>query len=333
MPATIREIAGDCGSRRLRRRQDSEVWSMEGAVAGALAASAEGRVLRLRDGRRLGYAEYGQASGRPLVALHGTPGSRLMLRVADEPARRLGIRLIAPDRPGFGLSDPKPGRRLVDWPDDLAELADALGLARFALVGISGGGPYASACAHRIPGRLTSVGIVSGLGPVSERGALASLGREHRLVFTLARRAPWLLRGLAAFAHWRWQNHPETLLDRLRARLPAVDQAIMGRPEVGASLVVGFREAFRRGGQAAAQELHLFAEPWGFRLEEVSLPVRLWHGDADTIVPVGMAQALARALQHCRLEIRPGAGHYWFFDQIPMLLRALCFAPGDQGQL
>ena len=173
--------------------------------------------------------------------------------------------------------------------------------------------------------RLTRVGIVSGLGPLCERGALESLDREHRLLITFARRAPWLLRAMAALARWRWQNHPETLLARIGARMPAVDQAIIGRPEVQANLVLSFREAFRRGGQAAAQELHLFAEPWGFRLEDVSLPVRLWHGDADTVVPVGMAHRQARALQRCRLEIRPGAGHYWFFDQIPMLLRALCF--------
>ena len=288
------------------------------------SASREDQVLRLRDGRQLGYAEYGLGSGRPLVALHGTPGSRLMLRVADEQARRLGIRLIAPDRPGFGLSDPKPGRRLLDWPDDLAELADALGIARFALVGISGGGPYVGACARLIPTRLASVGIVSGLGPLADPSILRSLDRGHRLAIGLARRAPWLLRAVGGFARWRWNNHPETLLARIRARMPAVDQAIIGRPEVGANLVTSFREAFRRGGAAAAQEFHLFAEPWGFRLEDVSLPVRLWHGDADTVVPVGMAHMQARALQRCRLEIRPGAGHYWFFDQIPMLLRSLC---------
>ena len=298
-------------------------------LAATGAASSEDQVLRLRDGRDLGYADYGLASGRPLVALHGTPGSRLMLRVADEPARRLGIRLIAPDRPGFGLSDPKPGRRLVDWPDDLTELADGLEIGRFALVGISGGGPYASVCARRMPARLATVGIVSGLGPLADPRLLRSLDRGHRLAIGLARRAPWLLRAATGLLGWRWNNHPDSLFARFCARMPAVDQAILGRPEVRANLVTSFREAFRRGGQAAAQELHLFSEPWGFRLEDVSLPVRLWHGDADTVVPVGMAQMQARALQHGRLEIRKGAGHYWFFDQIPMLLRALCFPAGD----
>jgi pimeloyl-ACP methyl ester carboxylesterase len=300
-----------------------------GVVVVAGRTSTEDRVLRLRDGRQLGYAEYGDRAGRPLIALHGTPGSRLMLRVADEQARRLGIHLIAPDRPGFGLSDPKPGRRLLDWPDDLAELADALGIGRFALVGISGGGPYAGACARRLPVRLASVGIVSGLGPLSDPAILRGLKREHRLSIGLARNAPWLLHALAALARRRWNNHPETLFARLRTRMPAVDQAIIGRPEVQANLVLSFREAFRRGGRAVAEELHLFTHPWGFRLEEVSVPVRLWHGDADTVVPVGMAHLQARALPQSRLEIRKGAGHYWFFDHIEMLLRAVSFPTGD----
>jgi pimeloyl-ACP methyl ester carboxylesterase len=109
----------------------------------------------------------------------------------------------------------------------------------------------------------------------------------------------------------------------------SVDQAIIGRPELQANLVASFREAYRRGGRAAAQEFHVLAQPWGFRLEEVAVPVRLWHGDADTVVPVGMAHVQARALPCSRLEIRPGAGHYWFFDQIEMLLRTLCFPAAD----
>jgi pimeloyl-ACP methyl ester carboxylesterase len=111
--------------------------------------------------------------------------------------------------------------------------------------------------------------------------------------------------------------------------MPAVDQAIIGRPEIRANLATSFREAFRRGGRAVAQEFHPLAQPWGFRLEEVAVPVRLWHGDADTVVPVGMAHVQACALPHGSLEIRPGAGHYWFFDQIEMLLRALCCPTGD----
>lgn len=291
--------------------------------AAADPEDAEGRVVRLGDGRRLGYADYGRGDGRPLIAFHGTPGSRLMLRIARQPARRLGIRLIAPDRPGFGLSDPLPGRRLPDWADDVAALADALAIERFAVVGISGGGPYAIACAYRMPTRLTAVGVVSGLGPLSGAALVRRLGPRYRVALALARHAPWLLRGLTLAARRGWERRPDRLFERLRARMPAADRAIVARPEARAALMIAFREAFRDGGRALAEELRVFARPWGFELAAVEVPVRLWHGDADAVVPLAVARALAAALPHGRLEIRAGAGHYWFFEHIDMLLEAV----------
>src|SRR3954465_14232198 len=124
------------------------------------------RTIRLRDGRRLGYAEWGGLGGPPVLYFHGWPGSRLEGRLADEAARGEGVRLIALDRPGMGLSDYQPRRRLVDWPDDVLQLATALGLERFAVLGISGGGPYAAVCAWKLPEQLTRAEIVSSLAPL-----------------------------------------------------------------------------------------------------------------------------------------------------------------------
>jgi pimeloyl-ACP methyl ester carboxylesterase len=124
-----------------------------------------GKPIRLPDGRLLDYAEWGDPSGQPLIYCHSFPGSRAEGRLGDQPAKHAGVRVIAPDRPGMGLSDFQPGRALVDWPDDVGHLADALGLERFAVLGISGGSPYAAVCAWRLPQRLTDVGIVSGIGP------------------------------------------------------------------------------------------------------------------------------------------------------------------------
>src|SRR5438046_6812360 len=128
--------------------------------------SDEVRQLRLRDGRRLGYCEHGVRAGKPILYFHGWPGSRIEAQLAAPAARRYNARLIAVDRPGFGMSDFKAHRTLLDWPADVAELADTLGLDRFAVAGVSGGGPYALACARRIPDRLTSVIVVCGLGPM-----------------------------------------------------------------------------------------------------------------------------------------------------------------------
>lgn len=282
----------------------------------------EDQTLRLRDGRLLGYAAYGTAAGHPVVAFHGTPGSRLMLRVADPPARRLGVRLIVPDRPGYGLSSPQPGRQIADWPDDVRELADALGLERFAVAGISGGGPYVAACAWKMPERLTVAAIVSGMGPVvGEIGE--ALDRRHRLAFATMRKAPPLLHLVMATASLGWRRLPERLIDALHAFMPPADQVIVARPEVRASLLAGLREGFRQGGRGATDELRLFVGPWGFRLEDIRAPVRLWHGEADDLVPCAMGRYVAGAIPGCRAEFIKGAGHYWVFDHIEELLQAL----------
>jgi pimeloyl-ACP methyl ester carboxylesterase len=287
----------------------------------------EDRVLRLPDGRRLGFAEYGASAGAPILVLHGTPGSRLMVRVTDQPARRQGLRVIAPDRPGFGLSDPRPGRGLLDWPDDATALADFLGIERFAVAGISGGGPYALACALRVPERLTVAGVISGMGPpVGE--VRAGLGRRHRAGFATMRGAPPLLRAIMAVARLGWDRAPERLMDAIHGLLPEGDKAIVARPEVRDSLMAGLREAFRQGGRGAADELLLFVRPWGFRLEDIRAPVRLWHGEADTIVPAIMGRHVASAIPGCRAELIPGAGHYWAFEHVEELLRALTVGGG-----
>ena len=149
--------------------------------------SKEDNVLRLTDGRRLGYAEYGDPDGWPLMFFHGTPGSRVMARFAASRAREMGVRLIAPERPGFGLSDVQPQRRLLDWVEDIRELADALSLDRFAVAGVSGGGPYVAACAWKMGKRLVAAGIVSGLAPADR--VRRELSWLHRLSAVLVRRA------------------------------------------------------------------------------------------------------------------------------------------------
>src|SRR5918996_4665095 len=152
------------------------------------------RTIRLRDGRRLGFAEWGDAGGRPLLYFHGWPGSRVEGRLADETARSRRIRMIAVDRPGMGRSDFPPRRTLVDWPDDVVEVAAAVALDRFAVLGISGGGPYAAACAWKLSDRLTRAGLVSCLTPLDVPGATAGMGRRNRLSFQLVGRVAILRR-------------------------------------------------------------------------------------------------------------------------------------------
>ena len=166
----------------------------------SLAGSAEGHrsenlTLRLRDGRRLGYAEYGAPGGRPILVFR-QPWRAAQARVAHAAALARGIRIIAPDRPGQGLSTGRRGRAIADWPDDVGELADGLGLARFAVVGISGGGPYAAACAWRLPGRVSCAEIISGVVPGAGPDLASDLRRRGLGLLNLVLDTPWLMRAV-----------------------------------------------------------------------------------------------------------------------------------------
>jgi pimeloyl-ACP methyl ester carboxylesterase len=280
--------------------------------------------IRLPDGRRLGFAEYGAADGRPLLFFHGTPGARLLARVAHEVALSRNVRLIVPERPGFGRSDFQAGRRIAHWPDDVAVLADALGLDRFAVAGVSGGGPYALACAWRLPDRIPVVGIVSGMVPLDDPASAAALPRRERQVFALLRRAPWLARALAAAAVPVARRYPDRTFDLVAARAPAPDRALLQQPEIRAGLIGDMREALRAGAHGALHELELFGRAWGFRLADVQVPVVLWHGEADAQVPVAIARRLAREIPTCRARFLADAGHFWLLDHYEEVLATLC---------
>ncbi|MGH6900701.1 MAG: alpha/beta fold hydrolase, partial [Geminicoccaceae bacterium] len=154
-------------------------------------------------------------------------------------------------------------------------------------------------------------------------GRAGGLRRPKRAVFNLVLGTPWLMRCVMALGWVGSRRFPERIFEQVRALTPPIDQPILDRPEVAACLTAGLREAFRQGGQGAADELLLLTRPWTFRLEEIRVPVRLWHGDADGAVPVAMGRHLARAIPHCRAEFIPGGGHYLVFDRIGPFLEAM----------
>ncbi|MGB7930744.1 MAG: alpha/beta hydrolase [Gammaproteobacteria bacterium] len=267
--------------------------------------------IYLGDGCRLAYAEYGDPEGKPLFYCHGFPASRLEAALLDPAARKARVRIVAADRPGCGLSDFQPDRRIGDWPGDVVELADALGIERFAIVGVSGGGPYALACARKIPRRLTAVGVVCGLGPVQDSRAQRGMLWSRRLVFSLARRAPWLLRlSYAGVFEYFLRRRPAAILSMI-ARTPVLpDRRVLERSEVRRALLASIQESVRGGSLGILHELSLYTRKWDFRPEEIALTVDLWHGEADPIVPVVHARALVKQLPRVRPVILPGEGHF-----------------------
>ncbi|BCR06042.1 alpha/beta hydrolase [Desulfuromonas versatilis] len=272
---------------------------------------SQARQIALDEGRLLGWSEFGDPAGRPLLYCHGLPGSRLEAGLTDAAARRLGIRVIAADRPGYGLSDDWPGRTLGDWPADLLQLADALGLGRFALLGVSGGVPYAAAFAALFPERLSAVGLVAGVAPPLAVEGFAAMRLPARLAFLLARRSPALLRLLyGRLAGGSARRFPGTALALLTVAAPAADRRALRRPEVGGILHASIAEAFRHGPAGALRDLELLARPWAVPLAGIRLPVQLWHGEADATVPVAMGRWLAREIPGCRARFLPDEGHF-----------------------
>ena len=245
-----------------------------------------------------------------MIGFHGLPNSRLV-HFRDAPEKN-GVRLILPDRPGFGRSDPQPGRSLLDWPDDVAALADALGLGRFAVVGISAGGPHAEACAWAMPDRVAALGIVSAAGPIVDSSAIADglpadwirIGRVARADRGAAEQIACDLCGQELELLHR---DPEAWLASWEATAPRADQRIIADPVVRAMYVESCAEATLDG--YVAELLILAADRWGFPLEEIEVPAHLWHGGQDATVPVAVARYVASAIPHCSATIYPGDGH------------------------
>jgi pimeloyl-ACP methyl ester carboxylesterase len=270
------------------------------------------RRMILADGRTLAYAECGDAQGRPVFFFHGLPSSRLMHPDA-EISSSLGIRLVTVDRPGFGHSDPKPRRSLLDWPDDVQALADHLSVDQFAVVGPSGGGPFVAACAYRLPTRTKRAAIVGGSGPVDMPGALKGAALDRRVGYWLARHSPLLLREVL-----RWRGNPNRDAEKFFARFtrhnPPRDQVLLGQPETRAMFLATYREATRQGLDAFAHELELVAKPWGFPLQDIRVPTTIWHGTADNSTPIGIGRALAQTIPNATLRLLHNEGHLIFLS-------------------
>ncbi|HSD44468.1 MAG: alpha/beta fold hydrolase [Bacteroidota bacterium] len=272
------------------------------------------RLIQLDDGRRIACAERGDPAGRPVFAFHGLPGSRLQQHPDLGLAAAFGVRVIHVDRPGFGLSSPQPGRTLASWAGDVAAIADRLELDRFAVSGVSGGGPFALACAALLDGRVTRTAVVSGVGPPGTmHGGRKTMGA--RTAFYLAAREQWLMQAPLRAAARLAVRSPQRFIDRAAAHLAAADRLMLARPDVRAMLLRDLAESVRQGVDALITDLRLEAHPWNFPLAAIATPVVLWHGEEDWVVPPAAARHLAEAIPGARAKLVPGAGHFMIFDR------------------
>ena len=273
--------------------------------------------IALPDGRWLAYAEFGDPQGRPVLFLHATPGYRRNPWATDAELRSVGVRLIAPDRPGVGGSTSQRRRLLLDWPDDVRQLADALGLERFAVVGFSNGGPHAAACAYKLGPRVSGTALVAPMPPLDRPGAVRQLGVPG-WYYPAARRAPWALRavfaGLVALA----RRDPRRAERVLVGSMSEPDRQLFGRPEWAGRFGADLAGAGSRG---VVDDERLMPQPWGFEPEQVQGPVRLWLGERDELVPAHVWLERPGQFPACDTTVVPGAGHFFIAENMAKIVR------------
>jgi len=278
--------------------------------------------VALRDGRVLAYEEYGDPGGFPVLSCHGGLSSRLDAAPAHQAAVTKAIRLISPDRPGIGLSTYQPGRRLVDWPADVEQLTDALGIDSFAVMGWSAGGPYAAVCAAKFPGRVRAAALLSSSVPLDLYGSARGLSVEDRALLTLSQRAPWLASAVlkASIVH---ASNTRLLRAVLRA-FPPADRLVLAEWGPPDQALAFLREAVRQGTAGCVHDYRIFGDPWGFGLEEIRVPVHIWEGSEDRTGPPDYRDFLRRHIPGATVTVVPGEGHLSLLPhQAPAIFDAL----------
>ena len=281
----------------------------------------QSQTLGLRDGRKLGFAEYGDSSGKPVFWFHGFPDSRLEANFAHEAAAEMGVRVICFDRPGYGLSDWTPGRRILDWPETMAEAAALFGYERAGIVGVSGGGPYAAAMAFKRPELCTTVAIVSGLGPLDVADSAKGMNPIGRMIWRSHRWFPWNAWLAMFWAGFFLKRLSDRAFEWNLRRLPPADRAVIEQnPDMRQRFREVVREAFRQGTRGTAHDLVLYGSSWGFRHKDIKAPMHVWHGDADTIVPFSMGQYHASATPGATAHFCAGEGHFLVVPRVREIL-------------
>lgn len=282
--------------------------------------------LQLSDGRRLGYNEYGASDGAPLFYFHGSPSARIEFALyGDEDLlQSLNVRVIAVDRPGIGLSDFQPNWRYMDFPRDVAALADHMKIERFAILAYSGGGPYGAVCALTIPERLTRVGIVSGAAPFNQPGLADDINPPSRRFMDLSHEKPWLSRLSLWMMGVTCRLAPGKVIANALAALPEADREIMSRPEFQKGFLAIIQEALRQGTRGAQHDTRLMVSEWDFHPQDIQMPVLLWHGEADKNAPIAMGRYMAKAIPKSQARFLPDEGHLSLFKKkVEEIIRSL----------
>lgn len=264
--------------------------------------------LRRADGGVIAVEVLGAPDAPAVLLCHGLADSRLAVHGFARAADALGLRFIAPDRPGIGGTDARRLARVVDWAAEAALVLDTLGIGSVALLGVSGGGAFAAACASELPDRVRSLLLIAPLGPPAWPTCGMAAGQRASLRF--ARHAPafggWFMGRLATLA----RRAPGLFLRLATSEMPACDRRALAQPDERAAFLTNYVEAFHHGSRGVAQDLRVLTRLWGFDLASIRVPTWIHHGDADTTVPLQHGRRFAAAIPGARLHVHPGQGHF-----------------------
>lgn len=277
--------------------------------------------LKHSDGRGVRGSVFGARDLATVVFYsHGFPASRIEAAVAHRVAKDFGLTIVALDRPGFGGSDWYAHRQFEDWATDVELVANHLNVEKFAILGVSGGTPTAVAAAARLTDRVTSLGIVSGIGPLHDPHSFDGMNIANRGLLKLAQVSPSFGRWSIGTIAGMWRVAPALADLWFGLLLPAVDKAIVTRRDVGVVLAKNIRESLSQGVRGAVTEFMLLTTDWRPLLAEVRVPTTIWHGDADTYVPLGMATILQKGISGSTLHEVKGGGHFMIIDTLHTIL-------------
>lgn len=280
--------------------------------------SKENQTIILSDGRKLGFAEYGDTRGKAILICHGWPGSRLGMNKFNKIAHDLHLHLISIDRPGYGLSDFKKNRTLLDWVNDVEELVTKLQLNKFAILGISGGAPYAAVCAYKMPKQITKLGIVSGVGPTIDE-VIKDNDRVWRFLIKQYAKKPYLATIGTEIHYIESKFFPKLFFKWYKRKF---DKQILTK-DILNQIAINKKEAFRNGIKGAKHDLILYSSDWGFNLKNIKTKTLLWYGEVDTLVPASVGKYYASKIKSSQLYIYPKEAHSTFIAHAEEIFKEL----------
>lgn len=281
------------------------------------------QTLKMKDGRTLGFAEYGDPNGKPVFHFNGSGGSRLEHPVNKSILTDLSIRYISTDRPGHGISAPQPNRELLDWPDDISNLADHLGIDKFYVLGWSAGGPHALACAHKLPHRVISGALVSGLAPPDRPKPFQGYSGGLKLLMLLGRNFPKLVYIFRRLAAKSINKASGDFGNKFLKSLPEVDQKPFEDIKVKEMFIADIKEGYKQGGDGPARDDIIINFPWKFDIINILTKFDIWQGDKDKNVPLNQGRYQADLLSNSSFHLLKNKGHMLLLDEWKNILAEL----------